>query len=375
MAVVRGDRIAESARLNVRSVEAQEFYALFVSRIPDAFGRFRLNLAQIIGEMYPRRELTGRLLSRVRRLMGELGGGENPLWLTWECDGVTFGEMWNWRPTGNCYHRTPEPPWSAHEHNGACFPTAIYRAKAWRDGAEVEKLSNAFKDLRERRHPESTQETPREPLGEGGHSVRSVPSVRSVKENGERTTEAPPSAPPTDRLFEPPPEKPKTATAPRKAGKKPALSRADAGWNAEAADMFLKRYKGTKVSKQMFSGLRDILDAGIHWERVKPAFQNYIDETAGSFFSISRFAETFGTWEGPRNGRIRDGPGRQNSEDATAQALRNVLRKAAAAQQGGGDDRVRGVLDGFVSDRDATQPATGRAEDGRLPHGPGGRDG
>lgn len=154
MGIVRGDRVGESQRLNRRPVEAQDFYAALVASVPDDFGRFRLSASHVSLRMYPRREPSPGLLKRVNRLLGQLGQGvdeDGGLWASWEVDGVTFAELRNWKASGNRYHRTPEPPDSAHEHQGACLSTAIHRAREWGALDEAERLSRRLKEIRDRK--------------------------------------------------------------------------------------------------------------------------------------------------------------------------------------------------------------------------------
>src|SRR6266536_2166569 len=108
MAIVRGDRIGESQKLNRRPAEVGEWYALFVKTVPDDFGRFRVSPGAIAIRMHPRREPTPGLLKRVKRMLEHLGKGADPedvLFWTWEQDGVVFAEMTNWANTGNRYLR------------------------------------------------------------------------------------------------------------------------------------------------------------------------------------------------------------------------------------------------------------------------------
>lgn len=192
MAIVKGDRIGESRRLNSRSIDAQTFYAHMVSVVPDDFGRFRLSAAHIFVRMYPRREPTPRDLKRVERMLSELGGGDAPLWKTWHVDGVTFAEFHNFEATGNQYHRTPEPPWSKHEHNGRCAKVAIARMREWGDSEGAQELSNWLNNLKvsgaergKQRNPNTTRTRPE-------HSSPPSPpfpsSVLSEQRNDKRTS-------------------------------------------------------------------------------------------------------------------------------------------------------------------------------------------
>jgi hypothetical protein len=186
MPIVRGDLIGESHRLNLRTVDAQDFYAALVASVPDDFGRFRLSAPHITLRMYPRREPTPALLRRVERLLKQLGEGELPLWRSWEVDGVIFAELYAFKPTGNRYHRTPEPPGSEHAHQGACLSTAIHHARKWGQLDVAEALSRQLRALRDRGRtgpppephregappsppsPPSQNDTPLTPRGAGG---------------------------------------------------------------------------------------------------------------------------------------------------------------------------------------------------------------
>jgi hypothetical protein len=139
MAVVRGDRIGESVKLNSCSVEAQTFYAAFIAAVPDDFGRFRLSPVRIWVRMFPRREPTAANLRKTGRLVAELRSAK--LFEVWTVDGVEFAEMTGWKPTGNLYHRTPEPIGSVHVHSKRCGTTAMARAREWGDAIALASLS------------------------------------------------------------------------------------------------------------------------------------------------------------------------------------------------------------------------------------------
>ena len=100
-------------------------------------------------------------------MLSELGGGDAPLWQTWHVDGVTFAEFHNFEATGNQYHRTPEPPWSKHEHNGRCAKVAIARMREWGDAEGACELSNWLNNLKasgaerdKQRKPNTTRTRP-----------------------------------------------------------------------------------------------------------------------------------------------------------------------------------------------------------------------
>jgi hypothetical protein len=151
MAVVRGDRIAESKKLNLCSFAAHVAYGTFVGCVPDDFGRFRASPTAIAERMFPRREADRRRIeTAIRAWLAEWSkdNGEGPLIKLWSVDGVQWGEMTGWRATGNLQHRTPEPPWSEHQHDGRCATTALARAREWGSSGEVESLSFLIKKIR-----------------------------------------------------------------------------------------------------------------------------------------------------------------------------------------------------------------------------------
>lgn len=221
MAVVLGDRIGESRRLNARPADVQNFYTAFVAVYPDDFLRFRLSVAHVAVAMYPRREHTPALLRMVKRCLDwlgrDLGDGIGPMWRTWEVDGVTFGELVTGTPRGNRYHRTPEPPGSTHVHSESCLPTAIARAREWADSEHANMLSMMLKRLRRERELRGG--------GEGGLSVPSVPSVpvqNGLQKPAAGAASEPPPTPATPeeatayakaKLGEPPKEPPRRAAA------------------------------------------------------------------------------------------------------------------------------------------------------------------
>lgn len=146
MTVVRGDRAAESQTLNRCSFEAHLAYSAFVATVPDDFGRFRADPVKIALRMFPRR--TGELRRIEHRIARWLAEWEREgAVLFWELDGVRFAQVAKWKPTGNTWHRTPEPPGSEHVHGGRCLKTAIARAVDWAQYEEAEKLRAALRKV------------------------------------------------------------------------------------------------------------------------------------------------------------------------------------------------------------------------------------
>jgi len=173
MGVVRGDRIRESQKLNQVSLEAFFAYALFVDVLPDDFGRFRCNSKLAAGHLAPRREdVTADVVARIFDEYERAG-----LIRAWEVDGARFAEFTGFRPRGNRYHRTPEPPWSDHEHRGRCLATAIHRAREWGDTASAESLSIRMKQLRDR---EPTGSRPGAGIAPGSATFSPTPPFPSV---------------------------------------------------------------------------------------------------------------------------------------------------------------------------------------------------
>jgi len=187
--VVKGDRIGESQKLNRCSIEAHVAYAAFVAVVPDDFGRFRATVFSIVERMFPRREDRRQLERKVALWLKEWEAHD--LLRTWTCDGVTFGEVTNWKPTGNAYHRSPEPPWSTHEHRGFCLRSAISRSRDWSDPQETENLVLRLNELR-RRKPDGgptsdrsrAQDSPSPPSPPSPSRQRNPPSPPPAGGNG-----------------------------------------------------------------------------------------------------------------------------------------------------------------------------------------------
>lgn len=164
MAIVRSDRVKESQKLNRCGREAFWAYSHWLKELPDDYGRFRANPKLIASHLAPRRKDISPAVCA--RILAEYIAEE--LVQTWEVDGEVFGEFTKFRPRGNRYHRTPEPPWSEHHHQGTCAATAAHRAREWGDTAEAERLSLLIKEIRDRkrtgsppsRHREGTPPSP-----------------------------------------------------------------------------------------------------------------------------------------------------------------------------------------------------------------------
>lgn len=183
MSVVKGDRIGESRKLNLRSVDAQDWYAAFIASVPDNFGRFRLSAAHVHLRMYPRREPTRALVARVQRRLEELGGGDDPLWRSWEIDGVSFAELTGARAGRRNFHETPEPPWSEHVCNGFCGKSAIYQAVQWGMLDFAESLRMRLRDLRVRSRFDSVSESATvKPLNRTEQTTTDSPAVAGAPE-------------------------------------------------------------------------------------------------------------------------------------------------------------------------------------------------
>lgn len=76
-------------------------------------------------------------------------------------------------------------------------------------------------------------------------------------------------------------------------------SRPSAAWSNEACDDWIARFgpgtaPGGKIGRQLKK-----LVAKHGWERVRPAWQNYLSRTEARYVNPLRFSETFGDWEPP----------------------------------------------------------------------------
>lgn len=135
MSIVKGDRIAESRKLNRCGRRAFEAYGYYVSVLHDDFGRFRFSPRHAGVKLYPRR---ADVLERdVRQLLGEYQAQD--LLRVWEQDGVLWAEWTDYVISGRRYHTTPEPPWSDHVHTRRCERTGARMERLW--GARVSPLS------------------------------------------------------------------------------------------------------------------------------------------------------------------------------------------------------------------------------------------
>lgn len=132
------------------------FFEALLRTMPDHFGRFRACPLVVHFAVFPLREASCASLAHVRDSLEFLE--RNGIWRAWVIGGVRFGELIGERRTGRVAHSTPEPPWSKHQHTGACAPMAIRQARIW--GAPPEVIS----DLR-RLHGASRRRCRRGPDG------------------------------------------------------------------------------------------------------------------------------------------------------------------------------------------------------------------
>jgi hypothetical protein len=194
MPVIRREEVTHSPKLHRCSPEAQSGYAHFSATCPDDFGRVVLNVFTLVGQMFPRRDDEETFLRLARAWKGHLEEYEREgLIRTWEVDGVKFGELVDFAVTGNTWHRTPEPGWSGHEHNGRCIKSAINKARIYGFHDEAKALSIKLKELRERAKVREAEREPqrdrvREPERQPEHS--SPPSPPSPLRNTATTAGA-----------------------------------------------------------------------------------------------------------------------------------------------------------------------------------------
>lgn len=226
MPVILGDRLPESRKLNACSLDAHLAYAYFVAVVPDDFGRGRLSVTLVAESLFPRRAEPGERRAIERRVAAWFVEWERErLILTWECDGVRFFELTRFKPRGNRYHRTPEPPWhkdtsalpedtrdevTIHGHTGQCLSSAITQARLWKGPEKAEDLSLRLIELRSRGVAEAQPGTGRErrapsppsppspPLLREGGGTR--PPVENSAHGPEPDLPPPPPADPTEAL-------------------------------------------------------------------------------------------------------------------------------------------------------------------------------
>lgn len=219
MPVILGDRLPESRKLNACSLDAHLAYAYFVAVVPDDFGRGRLSVTLAAESMFPRRADPVARRAIERRVAAWFVEWERErLILAWECDGVRFFELTRFKPRGNRYHRTPEPPWhrdtsqlpedtrgdvTIHVHTGQCLSSAITQARLWKGPEKAEDLSLRLIELRSRGVAEPQPGTGRE---RRAPSPPSPPSPPLLEEGGgtpgpvENSAPPPPPAEPTEAL-------------------------------------------------------------------------------------------------------------------------------------------------------------------------------
>jgi hypothetical protein len=131
--IVRGDRLAESERVNRLRLDHAGMWALVLSnpRLVDDFGLLRWDAAFVVTALFPRR--TPAPLRAVRSFMKaveELG-----LVATFEVERVRFAEVWAWsstEPAKRRWHRSPLPPWRKHESTAVCAKSGARLAVTWK---------------------------------------------------------------------------------------------------------------------------------------------------------------------------------------------------------------------------------------------------
>jgi hypothetical protein len=322
MGVVRGDRIAESQKLNRCSVDAQDFYGRFVDLVPDDFGRFRRTVAHVFVRMYPRREPTPAALRRVGHLMAELE--REGLWAPWEVDGVTFAQLTNYTPTGNRWHRTPEPPGTFHVHQGACLPTAIHRAKEWGDLDGARALSIQLNEIRERRR------TGARPKRQKDRERKGAPPSPPLPVNSTETELRPPAvraaSPPASLFPLQSVQSKQSVTA--VTGVRTTAKAVPTGWVGQAGEDWRIQYDAAPNWGRLGRVLKPLVDEH-GWPTVR---LHYLAETEGKWATAERFAETYGHWAGTALPPARAAPA--TISERNAETLKNWLQPQQGERDG-----------------------------------------
>ena len=138
--IVRGDRLAESERVNRLSLAHAGLWALVLSnpKLLDDFGCMRWSEAQVVATVFPRRHPSPRRAVRsFMRAVEDAGLIE-----VHSVEGQDFAAVRNWcgvEPARRKYHRAPLPPSSTHvcgEH--PCARDGARVASLWRQGPIAE---------------------------------------------------------------------------------------------------------------------------------------------------------------------------------------------------------------------------------------------
>lgn len=174
--IVRGDRLAESERVNRLRLADAGLWALLLAspRAVDDFGIVRWEPAHIVTALFPRRSPAP--LRAVRSFMEAVE--EVGLVATYEADGVTFAEIRAWsgvEPAKRRWHRSPLPSWKKHECVAACRKSYERVALAWHQGFSPEKPRADAPDADPDADPDVDA-----PFGSSVPPVPPVPSVPSV---------------------------------------------------------------------------------------------------------------------------------------------------------------------------------------------------
>jgi hypothetical protein len=133
--IVRGDRLAESQRVNRLSLTHAGLWALLLSnpKAIDDFGLLRWEAASIIQALFLRRLPTPlRAVQSFMAAVEELG-----LVATYTVDGILFAEVRAWSGVESArrrFHRCPLPPWSRHDCVAACAKSGARVSINWHQG-------------------------------------------------------------------------------------------------------------------------------------------------------------------------------------------------------------------------------------------------
>lgn len=168
--IVRGDRLAESERVNGLSLTHAGLWALLLSnpKLVDDFGCLRWSAAQLVATLFPRRQPTpARAVRSFMRTADKAGLVE-----VYRVDGQDFAAVRNWcgvEAARRQYHRAPLPQSSTHVcGEDRCAHSGARVSSLWRQPV-VDELPRSD----ERREPRvdtrlsvpSVPPVPSEPLG------------------------------------------------------------------------------------------------------------------------------------------------------------------------------------------------------------------
>ena len=195
--IIRGDRLAESERVNGLSLMHAGLWALLLSnpKLVDDFGCLRWSAAQLVATLFPRRQPTP-----ARAVLSFMRAAEKAnLVEVYSVDGQDFAAVRNWcgvEPARRQYHRAPLPPSSTHVCGAhRCARSGAHVSSLWRQPfVDGNPRKDEREDLRAytRLSVPSVPSVPSEPLGstDNGRIEWKVGEGRSRETANPRTCEA-----------------------------------------------------------------------------------------------------------------------------------------------------------------------------------------